>query len=51
VGLNITVMSYADRMDFGFSTALCALPDERELSAALQAALDERVARSPKSPN
>lgn len=48
VGLNITVMSYAGTMGFGFTTARCAVPDARALSAALQAALDELVARSPR---
>lgn len=47
VGLNITVMSYAGTMGFGFTTARCAVPEARELSAALHAALDELVARSP----
>jgi diacylglycerol O-acyltransferase / wax synthase len=47
VGLNITVMSYAGTMGFGFTTARCAVPDARALSAALLAALDELVARSP----
>ena len=41
VGLNITVMSYAGAMGFGFTTARCAVPDARELSAALEAALQE----------
>jgi hypothetical protein len=49
VGLNITVMSYAGTMGFGFTTARCAVPDARELSAALRAALDELVARSPRA--
>ncbi len=47
LGLNITVMSYAGAMGFGFTTALAAVPDARELSAALRAALDELVASSP----
>jgi hypothetical protein len=47
LGLNITVMSYAGAMGFGFTTARCAVPDARKLSAALLAALDELVARSP----
>jgi len=47
LGLNITVMSYAGAMGFGFTTARCAVPDARELSATLLAALDELVARSP----
>jgi len=46
VGLNITVMSYAGTMGFGFTTARSAVPDARELSAALLAALDELVALS-----
>lgn len=47
VGLNITVMSYAGTMGFGFTTARCAVPEASELSAALLASLDELVARSP----
>jgi diacylglycerol O-acyltransferase len=46
LGLNITVMSYAGAMGFGFTTARAAVPDARKLSAALTAALDELVARS-----
>jgi diacylglycerol O-acyltransferase / wax synthase len=41
LGLNITVMSYAGAVGFGFTTARCAVPDARKLSAALAAALDE----------
>lgn len=48
VALNITVMSYADTMGFGFTTARSAVPDARELSAALLAALDEMAACSPR---
>ena len=40
-------MSYAGAMGFGFTTARSAVPDARELSAALLAALDELVACSP----
>jgi len=47
VGLNITVMSYAGDMGFGFTTARCAVPDARELSIALVAAFDELLARGP----
>jgi diacylglycerol O-acyltransferase / wax synthase len=47
LGLNITVMSYAGAMGFGFTTARRAVPDARELSTALLAALDELVVRSP----
>jgi WS/DGAT/MGAT family acyltransferase len=46
LGLNITVMSYAGAMGFGFTTARCAVPDARRLPAALLAALDELVART-----
>ncbi len=46
VGLNITVMSYAGQMGFGFTTARCAVPDARELTAALREALAELVSRS-----
>ncbi len=46
LGLNITVMSYAGAMGFGFTTARAAVPDARELSAALLEALDELVAKS-----
>jgi len=44
VGLNITVMSYAGAMGFGFTTARCAVPDAGELCKALMAALEELVA-------
>ncbi len=47
IGLNVTVMSYAGDMGFGFTTARCAVPDARELSIALVAAFDELLARSP----
>jgi len=50
VALNITVMSYAGAMGFGFTTARSAIPDARELSAALLAALDELVASSHIAP-
>lgn len=46
VGLNITVMSYAGAMGFGFTTARSAVPDARELSQALTAAFNELAARS-----
>ena len=46
LGLNITVMSYAGAMGFGFTTARSAVADARELSAALLEALDELVTRS-----
>jgi WS/DGAT/MGAT family acyltransferase len=50
VALNITVMSYAGAMGFGFTTARSAVPDARELSAALQEALDELVAAGGTAP-
>jgi hypothetical protein len=46
VGLNITMMSYAGAMGFGFTTARSAVPDARELSHALVATFDELVGRS-----
>jgi hypothetical protein len=50
LGLNITVISYDGAMGFGFTTARSAVPDARELSAALLAALDELVASSHIAP-
>ncbi len=46
LGLNITVMSYAGAMGFGFTTARSAVPDAGGLSVALMDALDELVAAS-----
>jgi hypothetical protein len=46
MGLNITVLSYAGAMHFGFTTALNVVGDARELSAALADALGELQARS-----
>ncbi|MGZ5250950.1 MAG: wax ester/triacylglycerol synthase family O-acyltransferase [Caldimonas sp.] len=46
LGLNITVMSYAGAMGFGFTTARSAVADARQLSHALAAAFDELVAKS-----
>jgi WS/DGAT/MGAT family acyltransferase len=46
LGLNITVVSYAGAMGFGFTTARTAVPDAQALSAALQAALAELEAAS-----
>ena len=48
--LSITAMSYAGAMGFGFTTARSAIPDARELSAALVAALGELVANSGCAP-
>ena len=51
LGLNITVMSYAGAMGFGFTTARAAVPDARELARALVEAFDELVAKSkPRAP-
>jgi len=46
VGLNITMMSYAGAMDFGFTTARSAAPDARELSHALAATFEELIEKS-----
>jgi hypothetical protein len=45
LGLNITVLSYAGSMDFGFTTAPNVVGDARELSAALMESLEELVTR------
>ena len=50
LALSITAMSYAGAMGFGFTTARSAIPDARELSAALLAALGELVASSGIAP-
>jgi WS/DGAT/MGAT family acyltransferase len=47
LGLNITVMSYAGRLGFGFTVASCAVPDPRELAADLTAAHVELHGHSP----
>lgn len=41
LGLNITAMSYAGTMGFGFTAARCAVPEPAELAAGLHASLDE----------
>jgi WS/DGAT/MGAT family acyltransferase len=46
VGLNITVMSYAGTMGFGFTTARSAVSEASQLSRALVAAFDELVDKS-----
>jgi len=46
LGLNVTVMSYAGAMGFGFTTARNAVPDAHELTEALAEAFDELVAKS-----
>jgi len=47
LGLNITVMSYAGTMGFGFTTARAAVPEPEQLTRALAAAFEELVAKSP----
>jgi hypothetical protein len=47
LALNITVLSYDGAMHFGFTTARDVVGDARELSAALDEALDELVAAGP----
>jgi hypothetical protein len=49
LGLNITVMSYAGAMGFGFTTARAAVPDAHELTSALAAALDELAAKTKRA--
>ena len=49
LGLNITVMSYAGAMGFGFTTARAAVPDAHELTRALAAALDELAAKTKRA--
>jgi WS/DGAT/MGAT family acyltransferase len=46
LGLNITVMSYAGAMGFGFTAARVAVPDARALARALAEAFDELTAKS-----
>jgi WS/DGAT/MGAT family acyltransferase len=46
VGLNVTVMSYAGAMGFGFTTARNAVPDAHQLTRALAAAFEELVKKS-----
>ena len=45
LGLNITAISYADAMGFGFTAARAAVPDAHRLTHALVEAFDELVAR------
>jgi len=48
LGLNITAISYADAMGFGFTAARAAVPDAHRLTHALVEAFDELVARNPR---
>lgn len=50
LGLNITVISYAGAMGFGFTTARAAVPDAHRLTQALAEAFDELRARTGPSP-
>ena len=50
VGLNITVMSYAGAMGFGFTTARAAVPDAHRLAHALAEAFDELFVATCKPP-
>ncbi len=44
LGLNITVMSYAGKLDFGITSAYAAMPKPRRLAEALQQSFDELCA-------
>jgi diacylglycerol O-acyltransferase / wax synthase len=46
LGLNITVISYAGAMGFGFTTARAAVPDAHRLTHALSEAFEELLVRS-----
>ncbi|MDP2810015.1 MAG: wax ester/triacylglycerol synthase family O-acyltransferase [Rhodocyclaceae bacterium] len=46
LGLNITALSYAGAMGFGFTTARAAVPDAHQLTDALAASFDELVAKT-----
>jgi WS/DGAT/MGAT family acyltransferase len=47
LGLNITVISYAGSMGFGFTTARAAVPDAHRLTHALVEAFEDLLAKSP----
>jgi len=47
MGLNITVMSYAGKLGFGFTVASCAVADPRELPEDLAAAHAELQGHAP----
>jgi WS/DGAT/MGAT family acyltransferase len=46
LGLNITVLSYAGAMGFGFTTARAAVPDAHQLTDALAASFEQLVAKT-----
>ncbi len=50
LGLNITVISYAGAMGFGFTTARAAVPDAHRLTQALAEAFEELRAKTGKPP-
>ncbi len=50
-GLNMTVMSYRDQLDFGLQACPDVLPDVWSLAEGLQAALDELVAATGVQPD
>jgi hypothetical protein len=46
LGLNITVISYAGSMGFGFTTARAAVPDAHQLTHMLTKAFEELVVKT-----
>ena len=48
MGLNITVISYAGSMGFGFTTARAAVPDAHHLTHALAEAFKELLVKTGK---
>lgn len=50
LGLNITVISYAGSMGFGFTTARAAVPDAHPLTHALVEAFEELLAKTGRAP-
>lgn len=50
LGLNITVISYAGAMGFGFTTARAAVPDAHRLTQALAEAFDELLVTTCQPP-
>lgn len=51
LGLNITVISYAGAMGFGFTTARATVPDAHELTQALAEAFEELLVRTCRPPS
>jgi hypothetical protein len=50
IGLNITVLSYQDRLDFGLVADRVQVPDLDTISEALEAELAELLSRLPRPP-